>query len=318
MAVCSSCESEVSESSNFCTSCGQPMAKPGLAAAPPPAERTCPSCGATAEPSSAFCTGCGGRLPATVEPVAAPTLVAVPAPAADSSPQESLRPDAPAPAPVAAGPVLPPAFCTFCGTSLEQDTRFCTGCGANVSGGEPSEAPAAGPEEIPVQAASAPAVTTEPVTHTVPTNQEGQTWQAGSPSIAQAAAAPAPVQPAFQPAPPQGAYPPSQGPGGGKFGTVILILLVVIVAGALGGWYFWGVETIVVCSPPDVRVFLDDQEITATSYGRYVIPHLSRKPHLLRVQSPGFADIIQRLDFPLTTSREWVNIRLVPSRPSRR
>jgi hypothetical protein len=94
--------------------------------------------------------------------------------------------------------------------------------------------------------------------------------------------------------------------------------LVIILAGA-GAWYFWGVETIVVSSPPNVKVFLDDKEVAPTSYGRYVIPHLSRKPHLLKVQSPGFADTLQRLDFPLTSSREWVNIRLVPSpapRPS--
>jgi hypothetical protein len=96
--------------------------------------------------------------------------------------------------------------------------------------------------------------------------------------------------------------------------VVILILLAVIAATGFGAWYFWGVETVVVCSPPNVRVYLDDKEITPTSYGRYVIPHVSRKPHLLKVQSPGFADTIQRLDFPLTSSQEWVNIRLVPSR----
>jgi hypothetical protein len=96
--------------------------------------------------------------------------------------------------------------------------------------------------------------------------------------------------------------------------VVILILLAVIAATSFGAWYFWGVETVVVCSPPNVRVYLDDKEITPTSYGRYVIPHVSRKPHLLKVQSPGFADTIQRLDFPLTSAQEWVNIRLVPSR----
>jgi hypothetical protein len=114
--------------------------------------------------------------------------------------------------------------------------------------------------------------------------------------------------------PTQAAYPQPQQPSGGKFGLVILILLAVIAGAGFGAWYFWGVETVVVCSPPDVRVYLDDKEITPTSYGRYVIPHVSRKPHLLKVQSRGFADTIQRLDFPLTSSQEWVNIRLVPSR----
>ena len=99
---------------------------------------------------------------------------------------------------------------------------------------------------------------------------------------------------------------------------VLVGLLLVAVLAAFGAWYFWGVETIVVCSPPNVRVFLDDYELQPISYGRYVIPHLSRKPHLLRIESPGFADTIQRLDFPLTSSQEWVNVKLVPSNSPRR
>jgi hypothetical protein len=109
-------------------------------------------------------------------------------------------------------------------------------------------------------------------------------------------------------------YTPTEQPsGGGSFGKVVLVLFLLIILGVAGAWYFWGVETIVVCSPPNVKVFLDEKEIAPESYGRYVIPHLSRKLHLLKIQSPGFADTIQRLDFPLTSSHEWVNIRLVPS-----
>ena len=78
-----------------------------------------------------------------------------------------------------------------------------------------------------------------------------------------------------------------------------------------------GVETVIVCSPPDVTVFLDNKELAPTSYGRYVIPHLSRQPHLLRVQRAGFADTIERLDFPMTSLHEWVNIKLVPHRQTR-
>jgi Double zinc ribbon len=229
MAVCSSCGSQISDAMNFCTVCGQPVAKAAPAPAPVSSIKTCQSCGATADPTSAFCTICGGRLPAT----AAATDIT---------------------------PLLPPEI------------------------------------SAPIQATAAPVNT--------------------------AAAAPAePAQPA-PPAPPpssessypsQAAYPQSQ-QAGGKFGFVILILLVVIAAAGFGAWYFWGVEIVVVCSPPNVRVYLDDKEIAPTSYGRYVIPHVSRKPHLLKVQSPGFADTIQRLDFPLTSSQEWVNIRLVPSR----
>ena len=135
-----------------------------------------------------------------------------------------------------------------------------------------------------------------------------------------AAVQPAPAAPQIAPpviAPPIYATPTdysSAQPGGGAFRTVVLILLLLIVAGAFGGWYFWGVETVIVCSPPDVRLFLDDKELQPSSYGRYVVPHLSRQSHLLKVQRTGFADTIQRLDFPLTSTQEWVNIKLVPSR----
>jgi hypothetical protein len=144
------------------------------------------------------------------------------------------------------------------------------------------------------------------------------------------APAPAPVQPedravetreyVAQPAPSdstQSPYLHERQPGSGKFRMIVLALLLVIVMGALGGWYFWGVETVVVVSPPNARVLLDGQELSTISPGRYVISHLSRKPHLLRVQSPGFADTIQRLDFPLTSLQEWVNITLVRSRQPR-
>jgi hypothetical protein len=88
----------------------------------------------------------------------------------------------------------------------------------------------------------------------------------------------------------------------------------LILIGGFGGWYFMGVETVIVASPPDVSVYLDNKELAPTSYGRYVVPHLPRGSHLLKVQRPGFADTIQRLDFPLSSLHEWVNIKLVPRR----
>jgi hypothetical protein len=229
MAVCSSCGSDVNETLNFCTVCGQPMAKaaPAPAPAPTPAGMTCQSCGATVDPSSAFCTSCGQRLPAAATPPVA-------------------QPDIAATVQVAAAPALSP---------VDRELK-----------------------PTPLQSTSEPT--------------------------------PPPTDPSY---PTQATYPDPQ-PSGGRFGTVVLILLVVMIGAAFGAWYFWGVETVVVCSPPDVRAFLDDQEITPASYGRYVIPHLSRKPHLLKVQSPGFADTVQQLDFPLSSLHEWVNVRLVPIR----
>jgi len=239
MSACASCGSEVSESSNFCTSCGQPMAKtqpPAIAASNVPA---CPSCGKAIEGSFAFCTGCGQNLPAATEIGAGAEPAAV------------------------AKPVVAPA---------------------------PQTAPAG--EAAPQPPASEPASAGTQPSYPAPSAYPPSTY-------------------------PQDAYSQNQQPSRGRFGLVVFILLIVIIGGALGGWYFWGVETVVVCSPPDVRVFLDDQEVTATSYGRYVIPHLSRKPHLLKVQKAGFADTIERLDFSLTSAHEWVNIRLVPSRQIR-
>jgi len=228
--------------------------------------------------------------------VAMPTSAAAPPPTAQASP-----------------------FCTSCGAKIEPGIQFCTGCGAPVAAGESTPRSVAEPAVEQTIATPLAAIGVElaapqidPAAEDVPKQTTDEPALPGT-------------QPSY-PAPstyPQDAYPPSvysqtQQPSGGKFGLVVFILLIIIVGGVVGGWYFWGVETIVVCSPPDVTVFLDDRQVGATSYGRYVIPHLSRRTHLLRVQKPGFADTIEKLDFPLSSSREWVNIRLVPSRQIRR
>lgn len=227
------------------------------------------------------------------------------------------------------------AVCTSCGREADEASKFCTGCGQPLAKAAPAPAPVSTARTCPAchapaeassafctscgQSLSAGKAAPE---RTIPVVTENTIPVAAPVGIAPAAVPPPPTyQTLPQPTPPQPSEPsysdsryqqPPQ-PGGGKFGLVVLILLVVIAAAGLGAWYFWGVETIVVCSPPDVRVFLDEKEITPASYGRYVIPHLSRKPHLLKVQSPGFADTVQRLDFPLSSSQEWVNVRLVPS-----
>jgi len=171
----------------------------------------------------------------------------------------------------------------------------------------PSEAP-------PIAAAMPPPLAVDtatlPPAPSVTVAEDAATQPAAAPQIA-----PPIIAPPVYAAP--SSYSPEQ-PGGGAFRTVVLILLLVIVVGACGAWYFWGVETVIVCSPPDVRVFLDDKEVQPSSYGRYVIPHLSRQSHLLKVQRPGFADTIQKLDFPLTSRQEWVNITLVSSKRLRR
>ena len=257
----------------------------------------CPSCGSEVSGSSKFCTTCGKPMPAAT-------------------------PAAPAPA---------TAFCTSCGSKLQPNMRFCTGCGATVTAATPAVT-AAEPAMVataPVKQQPVAAPTPAARTQTAPDEPPQQTMSPGSsavqattPAATQTEIAPPTTQPEPQSIAPtypaQLAYSQEKQPGSGRFRIVVLILLLVIVLGALGGWYFWGVETVIVCSPPDVRVFLDGQELAASSYGRYVVPHLSRKTHLLKVQSAGFADTIQRLDFPLTSLHEWVNVTLVRSRQPRR
>ena len=234
------------------------------------------------------------------------------------------------------------ALCTSCGNHVDDAASFCTSCGQRMPA---SNAGATITVTRPTCSACGAEVTPGSVFCTncgqrmaqpVVIEETAPALAEPAPVAATATAAPLPVAPpapsvtasedaASQPAPPTPPqiappiyatpidYSPEQ-PGGGAFRTVMLILLLVIVVGLFGGWYFWGVETVIVCSPPDVRVFLDDKELTPSSYGRYVILHLSRQSHLLKVQRPGFADTIQKLDFPLTSTQEWVNIKLVPSR----
>ena len=254
----------------------------------------CASCGSDVDDAASFCTSCGQRMPSGNGATATITVT---------------RP-----------------ICSSCGAQVDRGSVFCTNCGQRMA------QPAVIEETAPSPAQAEPAPVASVVPETPRAIDSARAGSATAPMAAKTAVAPpnpsvttpedAATQPAATPqiAPPIYAapteYPPTQ-PSGGAFRVVVLILLLVIVAGAFGGWYFWGVETVIVCSPPDVRVFLDDKELTPSSYGRYVIPHLSRQSHLLKVQRPGFADTLQRLDFSLASLHEWVNIKLVRSRQIR-
>jgi predicted RNA-binding Zn-ribbon protein involved in translation (DUF1610 family) len=198
--------------------------------------------------------------------------------------------------------------CSSCGAQVDPDSAFCTECGQRVA-----TQPVPIKEAAPVSTAAptiAPIMAEPVVVAPLPLPVE---------STPAEVPVPPPVEPVPQVATPVYATPredPAQ-PGGGAFRAVIIVLLLLILIGGFGGWYFMGVETVIVSSPPDVTVYLDNKELAPTSYGRYVVPHLSRSAHLLRVQRPGFADTIQRLDFPLSSLHEWVNIKLVPRRQVR-
>jgi hypothetical protein len=314
MALCTSCGNEVAGSASFCTSCGQRQVAGARAANPQPAAATsavCSSCGAQLDASSAFCTACGQRRSSDrpAPPVETASAVAIPLAAAAAS----MPAAAPAPPSLSSAT----AFCTACGTKLEPGIRFCTGCGQPTP-----ENSMAAPERT---ASVAPMIQTPEATQLGSVTPAPTAAAAAAPALVETAPEAARFQPAAEPVaqvtapqyPAPSDYQPAQPASGGKFSAIVLVLLLIIVVGACGGWYFWGVETIIVSSPPGVTVFLDDKELAPESYGRYVIPHLSRKTHFLKVQRPGFADTIQRLDFPLTSLHEWVNIKLVPSRQVR-
>ncbi|MBZ5493235.1 MAG: zinc ribbon domain-containing protein [Acidobacteriia bacterium] len=339
MALCTSCGNQVEDAASFCTSCGKPMpvaARPSSAVTV--ARPICASCGAQADPDSVFCTECG--KPLNAEPAligeAAPAVAAIAPPEAkNTAPTASRNP-----------------FCTSCGTKLEPGTGFCTNCGQPIADESTNVPHQEKNAAIPTPAVEATQpVRVEPVIANPASDEQTKYPNKAEPVVAapvasrvestQSAVAakplvearpiaavpiqptlvePAPVEPTPHVAAPLYAtpsdYPPAQ-PGGNGFRIIVLVLLLLIVIGGFGGWYFMGVETVIVCSPPDVTVFLDGKELPPTSYGRYVIPHLSRQAHLLRVESPGFADTIERLDFPMTSLHEWVNIKLVPRRAIR-
>jgi Double zinc ribbon len=321
MALCKSCGNEVEESASFCTTCGQRMpAGVEPFAAVTVTRPVCSGCGAPGDPDSAFCTECGHRLATR------------PAPVTGAGPVSSGTPTAPLAAEAVVSTPSPIPFCTSCGIKLEPGTGFCTNCG------RPADANSAVVRE-PVKSTAATAQmpdatrlsNAEPVI-TPPANAEPtRTSVLAEPFVASpvsdsvltsraATALPLAAEPAPQVAAPLYIAPSEHKPAQartGAFRAIVLILLLLIVLGGLGGWYFIGVETVVVCSPPDVTAFLDGKELAPTSHGRYVITHLSRQPHLLKVQRAGFADTIEKLDFPLTSLHEWVNIKLVPNKRQR-
>jgi len=75
--TCPACGA-ASTTSDYCDSCGAPLAPAGGTSPPPapaptdPPEATCPNCGAARSPDDAFCEGCGLDFATGQMPVAAP------------------------------------------------------------------------------------------------------------------------------------------------------------------------------------------------------------------------------------------------------
>ena len=247
MALCTSCGNQVEDSASFCTSCGKSMpAAAHPSAAVSVTRPVCSSCGAPGDPGSVFCTECGKRLDAEAAPTVSSSAVVV-------APTTSVVPVAPAlevTQPVRVEPGIAPAV-------SKEPTRdaFAT---------KPVAAPPSRVESTPAAVAAEPLVENRPVVEdrpvvAVPSSQlQLNHLQLNHLRPAPQVAAPVYATPSD--------YPPAQ-PSGGAFRIIVLVLLLLIVVGGFGGWYFMGVETVIVCSPPDVTVFLDGKELPPTSYG---------------------------------------------------
>lgn len=118
------------------------------------------------------------------------------------------------------------AFCSKCGSHVEDNERFCPKCGNDVTAGSAAPALAVAPVAAPVPVAPPPPVYAAP------------------PPPPQAYAAPPPP-------PPQG-YPPPPPPGYGAPGPIPVVMpsaegpkknnmlwLAIAVAVAAGGWYYY-------------------------------------------------------------------------------
>ena len=225
-----------------------------------------------------------------------------------------------APNPVPATGVV---FCPHCGAMLNATARFCTSCGVPVGAAVPPAASV--PVELPIVAAAPePPVAIEPVVAPLevpppapapeipvpvtrdysivhdPPREEAASVLAETPIVN----LPMTVLPPLVTDRPR--------PAGKSTNWIALVLMIVLLIAAGTGWYFWGVDTVIVCAPYDCKAFLDGVELSPESPGRFTVPHMARGPHMLMVQKTGYSEVFQNLDFPLTSISEWVNVRLTP------
>jgi len=268
----------------------------------PAAEETivCTQCGATLNAEAKFCTVCGKPIQETAvvtAPAPALPMVQVPEPAIQL-PTEIVE----TPKPAQKDETI---ICSQCGATLSAESRFCNVCGKPV--GTVAEA-ASLDEAVPLGAASLAQAEPPAIEQVAPARVEApySIVKDSSPEYSPAAStAPLVID---APRRRRSALP--------LIAAVLLVIVLIVGAGA--AWYFRGVDAIIVCSPFDAKAFLDGVELTPESPGRFSISQLSREPHTLKVQRDGYGYSIQTLDFPLTSSSEFVNVRLSPNPTSRK
>ena len=252
----------------------------------------CSHCGATMNVDAKFCTVCGRPVREAVmvvPPAPAPPLVQV-TETPTSPPVEIVE----SPQPAQPDETI---ICSHCGATLTAESRFCNVCGKPV--GALAEIPSVD-EGVPL--GTAPLAQAEPpATPEVVPAQDPYSIVKDSPKAYTVGVSAAPLV-IDAPRRRRKALPL----------IAAVLLLIVLIVGAGAAWYFQGVDAIIVCSPFDAKAFLDGVELTPESPGRFSVSHLSREPHTLRVQRDGYNYSIQTLDFPVTSTSEFINVRLTP------
>ena len=308
----------------------------------------CSNCGATLNAGARFCTACGKAT----EPTPVVEVTTRPVPLMDTSPP----PDPPQVEEAVPAPADETLICSGCGATLNPDVRFCTVCGKPLSAEASVEAPRE-ISRIVLADSSLPVIEPHPppslVTDIVCSNCGAALNPAskfcnmcGTPVGTTVAIANVPEELSSPSVDPvitrqqddyalvqEGAKteyrPYDSGIRTGVLDTPrrtkkglplvgIAVLLLVLILGSAAGWYFWGVDTVVACSPFDAKASLDGVELAPDTPGRFSIPHLSRGPHTLKVQRDGYDPTVQTLDFPVTSISEYVNVRLSPQQKANR
>jgi predicted amidophosphoribosyltransferase len=288
----------------------------------PSSVNRCSQCGATLpEDDVNFCVACGHPAHESASVVATQSVAPMILARVPELPATEPLPELP-PADVndtetklregtLGGPERVTVTCASCGATLPEGSRFCNQCGRAVDASTPTVTVAPPIEAIPLRESSV----TVPPAMSLPAAEPERSYtilpelprREAQASILDSA----PPIASWETVPPRAK---SAGLTGKKpVGAIALaVLMIVLLLAAGAGWYFWGVNTVIVCSPYDSKVFVDGQELSPDTPGRFSVDHLARGPHTLKVQRDGFNDSFMNLDFPLTSATEWINVRLTP------